>query len=228
MASESTENYLVTIYRLTCNSSNASTKDIAGYLGVSAPSVSEKIVRLSEQGYLEHNWRHGVNLTEKGKKIALKVLRKHRLIESFLVSVFKYPIAEVNEEACRIEHVISDRLADAMESTLGYPKSDPHGHPIPSNEGIVSESDFLSLAEAPLGKPVLVSQVNDQDSDKLQYLTDISIVPGARICVLEAAPFDGPLSLDVEGKTTVLAYAIAQNVGVIPVKSGKVKNKRKD
>jgi DtxR family Mn-dependent transcriptional regulator len=216
MASESTENYLLTIYRLTCSSPDASTKDIASYLGVSAPSVSEKIIRLSEQGYIEHHWRRGVTLTEKGRKTALKVLRKHRLIELFLVNVFKYSLDEVNEEACRLEHAVSERLADAMEAMLGYPETDPHGHPIPSREGAVPRSDFLSLADAPPGKPVLVSQVSDHDSDKLHYLTGIGVVPGAKICVLEAAPFDGPLSLDVEGKTAVIAHALARNVGVTP------------
>jgi DtxR family Mn-dependent transcriptional regulator len=103
-----------------------------------------------------------------------------------------------------------------MEAMLGYPDSDPHGHPIPSKEGSIPTSDFLSLADAPLGKPVVVSQVNDHDSDKLHYLTDIGVVPGARVSVLESAPFDGPLSLDVEGKTIVLAYAMARNVGVTP------------
>ena len=218
MASESTENYLVTIYRLTCNAPDASTKDIASYLGVSAPSVSEKITRLSEQGYLEHRWRHGVCLTEGGRRIALRVLRKHRLIESFLVNVFKYSLDEVDEEACRLEHAVSDRLADAMETMLGHPESDPHGHPIPSKEGVVPRSDFLSLAETPSGKPVFVSQVNDHDSEKLHYLADIGVVPGAKICVLETAPFDGPLSLEVEGKTTVMAHAMARNVSVTQAK----------
>jgi DtxR family Mn-dependent transcriptional regulator len=142
MTTEATENILATIYRLTCDSSDASTKDIAASLGVSMPTVSEKIGRLAEQGYLDHKWRKGVALTSKGRREALQVLRRHRLIEAFLVEVMKLPLDEVNEEACRLEHAATERLIDAMDDMLGHPKLDPHGHPIPSKEGTVDEPNF--------------------------------------------------------------------------------------
>jgi DtxR family Mn-dependent transcriptional regulator len=214
MVSASTENYLATIYRLTRETPAASTKDIAESLGLSPPSVSEKIIRLAEEGYLDHKWRQGVSLTEKGTAVALQVLRKHRVIESFLVKILNYSIEEVNEEAHRLEHAVSHRLIDAMEALLEYPKTDPHGHPIPSKEGTVAAADFHSLAEQSAGKTVQVSQVSDQERERLRYLTDLGIVPGARITVVEAAPFEGPLTIDVDGTKVVIALDMARTVGV--------------
>jgi DtxR family Mn-dependent transcriptional regulator len=221
MVTEPTENLLAAIYRLTCEAPYASsgasyacTKDIAISLGVSQPTVSEKIVRLAEEGYLDHKWRKGVALTEKGRLMALGVLRRHRLIETFLVKVLEYSIDEVNEEACRLEHAVSDRLADAMDAMLGYPRVDPHGHPIPTKEGIVALADYQALADALPGQTVLVKQVNDRDKERLKYLKELGIVPGARISVLDAAPFGGPLSLDIDGKAAVIANGMARKVGV--------------
>lgn len=218
MITEATENLFAAIYRLTCDSSYASTKDIADSLGVSMPTVSEKIVRMAEQGYLDHKWRKGVALTQKGRLIALRVLRKHRLIETLLVEVLKFTIDEVNEEACRLEHAVSDRLTDAIDAILGYPNVDPHGHPIPSKEGTIGEFAYQPLSDALSGWTVVVKQVSDRDRDQLHYLRGLGIVPGARISVLDVAPFDGPLSLNIDGKTVVVAQAVARRVGITSIK----------
>lgn len=214
MTTESTENYLITVYRLTANAPYAHIKDIAIGLGVSLPSVSEKVKRLAQRGYLVHQWREGVSLTDKGRIMALGLLRKHRLIETFLVNMLKYPIDEVDEEACRLEHAVSDRLADRLEAMLGYPKVDPHGHPIPTKKGTVAVADYQSLADVLPGQTVLVKQVSDRDRDKLRYLQGLGLVPGARVSVLEAAPFERPLSLDIDGAAVVIAWAMARNVSV--------------
>ncbi len=211
---ESTENFLVAIYRLTHERSYARTKDIAESLGVSLPTVSEKIVRMAEHGYLDHQWRHGVMLTPEGRLIALRVLRTHRLIETFLVNVLKYPIDEVNDEACRLEHVVSERFMHAIDSMLGYPTVDPHGHPIPTEEGTIEVFEYHLLADVLAGKKVIVKQVSDRDRDQLHYLKDMGIVPGAEITVLEVAPFDGPISINVEGKTVAVSQSIARKIGV--------------
>jgi DtxR family Mn-dependent transcriptional regulator len=214
LATESKENFLVAVYRLTLEGSHAHTKDIAASLGVSLPTVSQKIVRLAEQGYLDHQWRHGVMLTEKGKLSALTILRKHRLIETFLVHVLKFPIAEVNDEACRLEHAVSDRFIQAVDVALGYPKVDPHGHPIPSEEGAVAVFEYQSLADILPGKTVIVKQVSDRDRDQLHYLHELGIAPGATITMLETAPFDGPMSLEINGKTAAISRTMARKVNV--------------
>lgn len=214
MATESKEDFLVAVYRLTREGSYARTKDIAVSLGVSLPTVSERIVRLAEQGYLDHQWRHGVLLTEKGHLFALNILRKHRLIETFLVNVLKFPIDEVNDEACRLEHAVSDRFIQAVDALLGYPKIDPHGHPIPSEEGTVAVFEFQALVDVLPGKTVIVKQVSDRDRDQLHYLHELGIVPGARITILEIAPFDGPMSLEINSKTVAISQAIARKVDV--------------
>lgn len=213
------KNLLVSVYRLTSGAPHASTKEIAESLGVSLPTVSEKIVRLAEQGYLDHRWRKGVALTEEGRLVALSVLRRHRLIETFLVKVLGYSIDEVDEEARRLEHAVSDRLTDAIDSLLQHPDRDPHGHPIPSKEGSVAVSDHRTLAEALPGSTVVVKEVDDRERDRLHYLMELGLVPGARLAVLEVAPFDGPVSLDVAGRTVALARAMAREVRIAPAEN---------
>ena len=112
--------YLITVYRLTRQAPRASTKDIATLLKISQPSVSEQLKRLTKQGYLNYQWREGATLTQKGERIAINVLRKHRLIETFLTQMAGYGLGEVHDEACQIEHAISDRLADQLEVMLNY------------------------------------------------------------------------------------------------------------
>ena len=215
MESESKENYLAAVYRLTRDGKDATTKDIAACLNLSPPSVSEMFGRLARQGYLDHKRRHGVSLTDKGLGVAVQVLRKHRLIETFLVDALGYRLDEVDEEACRLEHAVSDRLADAIEAFLDYPTIDPHGHPIPSRNGSVEERDFESLADMKSGTVVIVSQVNDHDKEKLHYLAGLGVVPGAKVSVAEVAPFEGPLVVEVDGAKVPLARNVARTVGVI-------------
>jgi len=217
---EPTENILTAIYRLTREAPYARTKDIAASLGVSLPTVSEKIVKMAEQGYLDHQWRKGVALTRKGRVIALRVLRKHRLIETFLVEVLKYSIEEVDEEACRLEHAASERFVDAVDAILGHPCEDPHGHPIPTKEGNVPFTEYQSLADALPGWTAVIKQVSDRNRHHLCYLKELDLVPGARVSVLEVAPFDGPLSLTVEGKAVMVARSMARKVSITVVEQG--------
>ncbi len=214
MQTESTEMYLITIYRLTRKAPYAFTKDIATMLGISLPSVSEQLKRLDQRGYLIHKWREGAALTEAGERIAINVLRKHRLVETFLVKMAGYTLDEVHAEACQIEHAISGRLADRLEAMLGHPQVDPHGHPIPTKEGTVADLDHQSLAEASPGETVMVRQVSDWDQEQLRYLRELGLVPGTKVVVLEIAPFDGPLTLKVGEKTIAIARTLAQEIGV--------------
>lgn len=215
MITESVENFLVAIYRITRSAAYARTKDIAADMGVSLPTISEKIVRLARQGYLEHQWRHGVMLTSEGRRVALRVLRKHRLIETFLVEVLHFPIDEVNDEACRLEHVVSDRFMEAIDRMLGFPELDPHGHPIPSDKGSIAVFEDQPLSDVSPGETVIVQQVSDRNRDQLHYLQELGIVPGVKIKVMGVEPFEGPVNLEINGGAVALSRYIARNVGVI-------------
>jgi DtxR family transcriptional regulator, Mn-dependent transcriptional regulator len=214
MRTESTEMYLITVYRLTRLAPRASTKDIATLLNISQPSVSEQLKRLTQQGYLNYQWREGATLTDPGERIAINVLRKHRLLETFLVQMAGYNLDEVHAEACDMEHAISNRLADRLEEMLGHPSVDPHGHPIPTKAGEVAEVAYPPLADVSPGQTVIIRQVRDWELEELHYLRQLGLMPGTEIKVLMVAPFDGPLTLDVNGQSVALARDVAQKIGV--------------
>ncbi|MFC1974890.1 DtxR family transcriptional regulator [Chloroflexota bacterium] len=215
MQTESTEMYLITVYRLTRQTPRALTKDIATLLKISQPSVSEQLKRLTKQGYLHYQWREGATLTEKGKRLAISVLRKHRLIETFLAEMAGYAIDEVHDEACEMEHAISGRLADRLEAMLDYPQVDPHGHPIPTKDGTVANLDYLSLADVLPGETVTICEVSDWEQEELQYLCELGLIPGTKVCVLTIAPFDGPVTLEMAEKTIAISCSIAEKIGVL-------------
>ncbi len=220
MLSESTEMYLITVYRLTDSGRPpfASITDLANMLGIKHSSASEKVKRLTEQGYLIHDQREGVALTDKGRRIAVNVLRKHRLIKTFMVNMGGYSLDEVYDEACRLEHAITDRFADSLERLLGYPEVDPHGYPIPTREGVVAQVSYASLNDFSPGDTVIVRRIEALNQEKLSYLRELGLVPGAAVTVLAVAPFDGPLMLRVAGRPDPIhiAPSLAQEVEVSP------------
>jgi DtxR family Mn-dependent transcriptional regulator len=212
--SESIEMYLITIYRLTQRVPYATTKDIATLLGVSAPSVSERLKYLAQQDYVHHEWREGTILTPRGERIAVNVLRKHRLVETFLVQMAGYTLDEVHEEACAIEHAISDRLADRLEVMLNYPQVDPH--PIPTKAGEVALFNYPALTEISPGATVVIRQVSDWDKEQLQYLCQLGLAPEVEVTLIEAAPFAGPLTLQIGQKIVAVARELAHEIRVSP------------
>jgi DtxR family Mn-dependent transcriptional regulator len=214
MLTESTEMYLKAIYRLTQREAYASTSGLAAALGVSPASVSEKIKSLAEQDYLIHEWREGVALTTKGRKVALNVLRKHRLVGTFLVQKAGYEIDEIYDEACQLEHAVSDRLINRFEEILGYPTVDPLGNPIPDREGRVTPRHYRMLSEMAVGKTVVVQALETEDSERLRYLRTLGLVPGSEVVISDVAPFDGPLTVTVGKKKVAIAPALAAIVGV--------------
>jgi DtxR family Mn-dependent transcriptional regulator len=214
MHSESTEMYLITVYRLTRLSPRASTKDMATLLQISQPSVSEQLKRLTQQGYLSYQWREGATLTKRGERIAINVLRKHRLLETFLAQMAGYDLDEVHVEACDMEHAISDRFADRLEIMLGCPTVDPHGHAIPNKNGDITEFEYSPLADVSPGQIVIIRQVSDWEPRELQYLCRLGLIPGTEIKVSTVAPFDGPLTLEVSGQNVAIAREIARKIGV--------------
>lgn len=214
MLSEATEMYLITIYRLTDDASQTSISDIATMRGIHHSSVSEKVQRLAEQGYVDHEVGGSVALTERGRRVALNVVRKHRLIKTFLVQMAEYSIDEVYDEACRLEHAISDRLADKLEEILSHPAVDPHGYPIPARDGQVAEVRYASLNDYAPGDTVVVKRIEALDQEKLSYLRQLGLVPGTSVQITRIEPFDGPLILDVDGQMVAVAPSLAQEIEV--------------
>ncbi len=216
LLSESTEMYLITIYRLTDETPSTSISDIAQMLKVHHSSASEKIKHLTEEGFVVHKPHGAVNLTDSGRTIALSVLRKHRLMKTFLVQMADYGLDEVYDEACRLEHAISERLADALERMLNYPKVDPHGYPIPSRDGQVAELHFDTLDRFQPGDRLVVRRVNALDHAKLSYLQRLGLVPGATLHIERIEPFDGPMILALADATVAIAPTLAAEIEVTP------------
>src|SRR5918993_593194 len=150
----SVEDYLKAIYQLSPEGRPASTSEIANLLALSAPSVTGMVKRLSEHGLLEHIPYRGVQLTEEGRRAALRMVRRHRLIEAYLVEFLGYSWDTVHDEAERLEHAVSDTLVERMATALGHPTVDPHGDPIPTEDGSIDEPDFVRLADVSPGQTV--------------------------------------------------------------------------
>jgi DtxR family Mn-dependent transcriptional regulator len=176
--------------------------------------------RLADQGLITHEPYRGVRLTEEGRRAALRTLRRHRILECYLTEVLGYPWDRVHDEAEQLEHTASEELIERMASALGDPSHDPHGAPIPSREGEVEEPTLRTLGEAAVGAQVRVRQVMDTDAERLRYLAELGIRPGALVRILERAPFDGPITLGVGRSgasiTRVIGPALAEQVFVEP------------
>jgi DtxR family Mn-dependent transcriptional regulator len=208
----SVEDYLKVIYNLSPEGRAASTSDIAHRLELSAPSVSGMIKRLSEQGYLEHIPYKGVQLTAEGRRAALRMIRRHRILEAYLVARLGYTWDTVHEEAERLEHAVSDGLIERMADALGNPDADPHGEPIPTAAGWIEEVEATPLAEIAAGDTVEVRRVTAGDPDRLRYLASVGLQPGVLVTVLERQPFSGPITLRVAGHERVIGHELAESL----------------
>jgi DtxR family Mn-dependent transcriptional regulator len=195
----STEDYLKAIYQLATDSGPVSTTDIATTLELAPASVSGMIKRLSEQGLLEHVPYRGVSLTPDGRRIALRMVRRHRLIEAYLVGFLGYTWDTVHDEAERLEHAVSEDLVERMAHALGNPRFDPHGDPIPAADGSIAELIHVPLCDVGAGERVTIARVNTHDEGRLRYLAGTGLVPGTAVTVIDRQPFGGPLTLDVGG-----------------------------
>lgn len=208
----SVEDYLKAIYALSPQGRTASTSEIAQRLDLSPASVSGMVKRLSEHGLLQHLPYKGVQLTPEGRRAALRMLRRHRLIEAYLVAFLGYTWDTVHDEADRLEHAVSDTLVDRMAAVLGHPTADPHGDPIPTSEGDILELASTPLAEVPTGSTVEVRQVEEGQPDRLRYIASIGLRPGVQVTVLDRQPFQGPITITVNGRTHVVGHELAQVV----------------
>ena len=184
--SRSVEDYLKAIYACSEPDRVASTSDVADALDIQPASVTGMIKRLAADGFVEHVPYHGVRLTDQGRQAALRVVRRHRILETYLKERLGYSWDDVHAEAERLEHAASDRLIDRMEAALEHPPYDPHGSPIPSAAGDIEAVDRRTLADTRVGDLVVVRAVGDEDPAFLQRMEALGLVPGARLRVVEA------------------------------------------
>ncbi len=215
MISSNTEDYLKAIYERLEDSGRVTTSALAERLNVAPASVTEMVQKLArmQPPLVDYERHRGVSLTEAGRKIALEVIRHHRLIELYLAEALGYGWHEVHAEAERLEHVISEEFEDKIAAALGDPERDPHGDPIPTREGVVVEPARRSLSAVPAGETVRVARVRDQDTAFLSRLTELGLVLRAPITVVQA-PDDGPLAVAIAGQVHALERAITDNVFV--------------
>nr|PZN50952.1 MAG: iron-dependent repressor [Bacteroidota bacterium] len=198
------ENYLKAIYHLSdAGKSAVSTNALADNMNNKAASVTDMIKRLSSKGVISYEKYRGVNISEKGRRAALKVIRKHRLWETFLVEKLNFNWDEVHEVAEQLEHIDSPLLIEKLDSFLGHPKVDPHGHPIPDKDGRIHEVKQVQLSEAKEGTTGILHSVNDGSPKFLQYLSKIGIRIGARIEIVERMEFDGSMEIIIDDKERV-------------------------
>lgn len=208
------EDYLKAVYRLREGGAQVTTQRLAEELGVTGPSVTNMIKRLHDLRLLRHSRYRGVELTEAGSKIALEVLRHHRLLELYLAESLGMPWDQVHAEAERLEHHLSDQLEARMDSALGFPTHDPHGDPIPSREGTVDRVSGVRLIDLDAGEQGTVTRVSDRDPDQLRYLGSLGLYPGVRVTVLERLPFEGPIRIAVNDAEHVIGRPLAAAVHV--------------
>lgn len=173
----------------------ASLGELAQRTGQKASTTSEAVKRLAERGFVVHERYLGVTLTETGRRLAIAMVRRHRLLETFLVTVLGYTWDEVHDDADLLEHGASDRLVDRIDAYLGHPRRDPHGDPIPDAAGVVEQLPDTTLLSAPVGQPVTVEQIHDGDPELLRYLARHGIRPGVTVTVRQA-PVAGLLQLE--------------------------------
>ena len=211
------EDYLKAIYALGRGTGAVATNDIAQRLLIAPASVSGMVRRLADQGLLSYERYRGVKLTERGRRAALRTLRRHRIIESYLSKALSYPWDRVHSEAERLEHAASDELVDRMASAIGEPNVDPHGAPIPSREGLVDETEYFPLAELGAGLGVRVVRVSDEDPEMLRYLAEIGIIPGVELLIVSKAPFSGPITLRIGAALQSIGPSLAAQVLVEPL-----------
>ena len=206
------EDYLKTIYDLGRTEGAVSTSALAERLGVTSASVTGMVKKLAELGLVTHEPYRGVGLTDAGQKIALEVIRHHRLVERYLHDALGVPWDRVHAEAEKIEHVLSEDLEARMDAALGHPTTDPHGAPIPTLDLVLDEPEVTPLAQLVVGQHGIVAEVSDHDADLLRYVGDLGLYPQTPLEVLAVAPFDGPITVRVAGDEQTVGQKAARYI----------------
>jgi DtxR family Mn-dependent transcriptional regulator len=211
------EDYLKAIYQLQAQGTRVNNSALANHLGVTPASATNMVKKLAELDLVAYTRYQEMSLTESGERVALEVLRHHRLLELYLHKKLKLPWEQVHAEAERLEHVMSETLEDAISAALDDPTVDPHGDPIPSKDGHVEAVAGVPLPQANLDAPYLIVRVLLQDAARLTYLGSLGLVPGAIIRLLRRDPFEGPLTVELTGgERQPIAFEMAQVLLVTP------------
>lgn len=220
MNNQLTQDYLKTIYELAEVDSPVSTSRLAEAQQVNPASVTSMMKRLATLKLVHYQKSRGVSLTKQGEKIALDTLRRHRLIELFLTQQLGFGWEEVHDQAELLEHFINEKLEERIAHVLEHPEFDPHGDPIPSKQGEIVKRCTKPLSTLSQGRVAIVSRVTkNKDADLLTYLGELGFIPGAEILVLNVAPFNGPLILQVDDSQQIISHQIAETIQVQPLET---------
>ncbi len=214
MNREVIEDYLKTIYTIQRKDGKVATTTLAKEMGIAPASATGMIKKLSDLKLVTYEKYQGVKLTTAGEKIALEVIRHHRLIELFLAEALGVPWDRVHDEAEKWEHMLSDEVEEKIADLLGHPTRDPHGSPIPDRYGNMPEVTDVQLVELQKGQQAVIMRVNSDRPELLRYLGSLSLYPNTKLIVVDVAPFEGPLTINVNGKELVLGRRVAENIFV--------------
>jgi DtxR family Mn-dependent transcriptional regulator len=210
--SESVENFLKAVYTLQQQSERVSTNTLSDFLNKTAPSVTDMAQRLVAAGLIDYQKYRGVLLTQSGREIALKIVRRHRLIELYLMRELGYALHEVHGEAERLEHAVSDRFVNALALKLGDPVLDPHGDPIPSPEGVLVQRVLIPLKDMEPGQSGIIAQLKTSDPGMIQHILDRGFTLQALVEVLSQDPFQGPITVLVDHHERIVGYHVSESI----------------
>ena len=217
MFTQAVEDYLKTIYEIEREQGKVATTVLAEQLGVAPASATGMIKKLAVMNLVAYEPYQGLVLTQAGQKIAIEVIRHHRLIELFLAEALGVPWDQVHAEAHKIEHVLSEDLLDRIDAVLGHPTTDPHGAPIPTREGDIDQAPCSRLADLDPGQSGVITEVYDNDSALLRYLGELGFYPKVQVNVVSVAPFDGPVTVRVGEANHALGREVANQILVTGV-----------
>ena len=220
MATPAMQRYAAEIYRLQQDTPYVGLAELSASASSSLQATSRMVARMKEMEYLEHELYRGVRLTTKGEKIAMPALRRHRLVEVFLVRVMKYGWDEAHELSDSFALGVNDQVEDRIDELTDHPTRCPHGEPIPSKEGVMPVVNDMNLLEVPSGSDCVISRVRTHDEEKLRYFAELGLVPGVQFHLLSCAPFKGPLNLQTQQHNHVIGYELSGALWVEVMKVG--------
>lgn len=209
---QAVEDYLKTIYEIGRGREPVSTSALSERMGVSPASASGMLKKLASMHLVDHEPYRGAHLTDTGRRIALEVIRHHRLLELYLHEALGVPWDEVHDEAERMEHAISEKLEARIDEVLGYPTTDPHGAPIPTVDLQIHDPQHTPLAQLKAGQVAIVSEVDDHDPVLLRYAGELGLYPETPITILAVAPVEGPITIEVDGENKMVGHKAARSI----------------
>jgi len=212
------DEYLEAAYKLASDDGSVSVPALAQHLGVSAASANEMVRKLAERGLMSYEPYRGVSLTEAGRRKALVLIRRHRLWERFLTDVLNIPWDCVHDEACRLEHATSPMVEEKLAEFLEAPRTCPHGHAVPSAAGKLVQEKTVSLVDLSPGEDAIVVCVPEEDSSLLRYLDSLGLRPSRSVSVVSVEPFDGPVTIMVEGRLRAIGKGLGSRIAVRPIR----------